>query len=744
MAINYNRPIITYENIALFRSDSPAWNESNNSGSGLSFVPLLQSMDLGFSIKRDDVAALGSKSKISRKISELPVIDIGVNVYEDFGAFWSGLMESGSIAEDLNKDFNMYAVLGDTRGQDIVKKDSISGFDAMSIGNCFLNSISLSQSVGEMMRTEYGFTAYNLEVHSISEENSIQSAAVDLSGSQTGAISAYFDPIQSYYDTGNFLKKYISHGDTNIVISGQNREEPFFVEPDIISRFSLQFSINRREVHSIGKKYPIVNRAIYPIEGSFGLSLNNSAFATGTDSSLRDYIDDDQKYSIFLDGQNMGGEPFSFVFRNTSVSNFSKNASVGSQMSSDLDFDIDLSDQYFNVYSPPDVSRVSLESMTAYYKFDDGAGDASEASGRGHSLINYNSTPYGDGAINSGALLNGTFHYFKSTPLGFNFKVPQDLTLSVWVKMSSGYSTSSEYYLATRWNIGAVPYKNFRLIKNTSNKFEFTVSDNGSNETSVAATGNIEAERWYHIVAAYKPSTYLRLYIDGELDSENTTSIPSNLYEDTTVKFFVGSREGVDRFHKGSIDEIGIWERQLEQGEITALANKDTVDNFTGDLTVKWPYYSNSLVKWDNFPDAATTQWPTLNSINPDGFTGTSDTSSRCTLRYNNWHDLIGGSKIKVSFTLSGGTYTSNNLKSYIAEHTNWGGAGTPIGTMSDFVGGTTGTNPSVFECNSDGDKSYIIDVPELSSTYMFPAFIYNEFGDEIAMTNFRMQYLRV
>ena len=64
MAINPNRPIITYENVAVFQSDTPAHSGVSNSGQNLSILPLVQSINFSTDLERTNVGAIGTKDFI--------------------------------------------------------------------------------------------------------------------------------------------------------------------------------------------------------------------------------------------------------------------------------------------------------------------------------------------------------------------------------------------------------------------------------------------------------------------------------------------------------------------------------------------------------------------------------------------------------------------------------------------------------------------------------------------------------
>ena len=91
MSINPNRKIITYENIALLQSDTPAHSSNSNSESNLSFLPLVQEINFSVEIPRTNVGQLGSKSFIDQSNRLAPDVNFNVSVFEDFGNLFSGL-----------------------------------------------------------------------------------------------------------------------------------------------------------------------------------------------------------------------------------------------------------------------------------------------------------------------------------------------------------------------------------------------------------------------------------------------------------------------------------------------------------------------------------------------------------------------------------------------------------------------------------------------------------------------------
>ena len=79
MAINPNRPIITYENVAVFQSDTPAHSGVSNSGQNLSFLPLVQSINFSTDVERTNVGAIGTKDFIDQSNRSAPDVNFTIN-----------------------------------------------------------------------------------------------------------------------------------------------------------------------------------------------------------------------------------------------------------------------------------------------------------------------------------------------------------------------------------------------------------------------------------------------------------------------------------------------------------------------------------------------------------------------------------------------------------------------------------------------------------------------------------------
>jgi Concanavalin A-like lectin/glucanases superfamily len=108
-----------------------------------------------------------------------------------------------------------------------------------------------------------------------------------------------------------------------------------------------------------------------------------------------------------------------------------------------------------------------------------------------------------------------------------------------------------------------------------------TASENiqGGFETSkgsgkfITSSNTYNDDQWHHAVVTYDGSI-LRMYIDGS--EIGNKSIKQGQGPDNTSEnvLRIGANSAIlDNFFIGNIDEIGVWEKALNQTEITTLMN---------------------------------------------------------------------------------------------------------------------------------------------------------------------------
>lgn len=101
--------------------------------------------------------------------------------------------------------------------------------------------------------------------------------------------------------------------------------------------------INRKTIYSLGKKYPIKRKALFPSEGSFNFSNRVSNFeVSGDRSNLKDFLNSDESYTLDISGQDKGSNSFHFQIAGAKLSSQNYSSSIGSDIVADLGFSFEL------------------------------------------------------------------------------------------------------------------------------------------------------------------------------------------------------------------------------------------------------------------------------------------------------------------------------------------------------------------------------------------------------------------
>lgn len=168
MAINKSRPTITYENVAVFQSEHLSYGSGSNSGQNLSFLPLVQGIDFSFDTPRINSSALGSKNLIDQSNFVAPNVRFSIKATEDFGELFSNFIEDGEFSgsQNFKTSRNFYAVINDKKGFDI-SGENLYLKNTIGVGNCFLNNVTIEQSVNGILSSKYDFVGSNLQVKNL-------------------------------------------------------------------------------------------------------------------------------------------------------------------------------------------------------------------------------------------------------------------------------------------------------------------------------------------------------------------------------------------------------------------------------------------------------------------------------------------------------------------------------------------------------------------------------------------------
>jgi hypothetical protein len=233
-------------------------------------------------------------------------------------------------------------------------------------------------------------------------------------------------------------------------------------------------------------------------------------------------------------------------------------------------------------------SYLPTEGLVGWWPFN---GNANDESGNGN-----DGSPDGTTLTDDRFGLNGSAYNFD----GINDKILiqnvllsnsySDHTTSIWIKTSV---QTPDLVILTDRNGDSYWYKNDNRLIN--GQFAHTSHNNNCINQSISSQ-TVWNNQWHHLVAVFDSQlSTLKLYLDGILVEQNP-SIAADCYGNVPQSTTIGCSTDFDYtdvgFFNGEIDDIGIWNRALNQQEITELynavncANNTTITPQTNSLTI--------------------------------------------------------------------------------------------------------------------------------------------------------------
>ena len=100
--------------------------------------------------------------------------------------------------------------------------------------------------------------------------------------------------------------------------------------------------------------------------------------------------------------------------------------------------------------------------------------------------------------------------------------------------------------------------------------------------------------QWYHVAATWRAEEFAKLYVDGVLAGQKAP-IPKFAFETWEDIVYIGKPAANKRFFEGAIDEIGIFNVDLDEDDIKTIMNQGlekatgaTAVSPTGSFTITW------------------------------------------------------------------------------------------------------------------------------------------------------------
>tara|TARA_B100000963_G_scaffold248662_1_gene217735 strand:- start:449 stop:1171 length:723 start_codon:yes stop_codon:yes gene_type:complete len=183
----------------------------------------------------------------------------------------------------------------------------------------------------------------------------------------------------------------------------------------------------------------------------------------------------------------------------------------------------------------------------------------------------YNDTS-GSLGISGSFIFDGTDDYIDcSNPT--NLQITGALTISAWVKF-----TGNDMALVTKANTSGTERSYGIWVDRFGgggggNTPVFFIWSSGTTYETPGTGARADDGNWHHLVGVFNPSTSLQLYIDGNLEQENTTSIPATIDNDN-VDFNIGRAANGLYYYNGNIGPVLIYNRALTALEVSQNYNQ--------------------------------------------------------------------------------------------------------------------------------------------------------------------------
>lgn len=331
-----SRFVNRYPDIALFYSEDEFDQQQMNNGSGMFFLPGVQSFDFDFgSSLVSNQGSIGSKRKNFIYSNQAPDVNLNLSVLENFETLFEDVFTGGQLKEDLNNGKNFYFIVGKTEEKSVFSQYESS----LSIGNCFLDSVKINQKVGGILTSDYSYIGSNIIAQEYSGSDgqyslsSGKAPSVNLTGDQQPVGNFVFTGIYDELIESNFMGEWTAGYNTYVKISGIGTEDSFLIKPDNIQSFDINLDFNRKRINSIDKYFPMGRVATPPFLGK--ISLKNKVSDIETDHSLLNFLINSETYYISISGGKINGKNFMVNISGASLQSKNLSSSISSELSED-------------------------------------------------------------------------------------------------------------------------------------------------------------------------------------------------------------------------------------------------------------------------------------------------------------------------------------------------------------------------------------------------------------------------
>ena len=241
-------------------------------------------------------------------------------------------------------------------------------------------------------------------------------------------------------------------------------------------------------------------------------------------------------------------------------------------------------------------SYVPIDGLVGYWPFNGNANDDSGNGNNGTVNGSVQLTTDRFGISNSSYLFPGNSNSYISVSGSQQLKIQSEITISAWILMDGGYYNPRIIQFGNYVDSGYSLFVNG--VSNVSRTLTGLITNVGG--LGVGLSSELNSLVWNHVCFVSNSNGYGKLYINGVLVSTVNGSVPNNVSYIGDLNIGRMDHPAYDAWG-GKLDDIGIWNRDLTEQEITNLYNSSLPQTAclpanvpTTGLVGYWPFCGNA------------------------------------------------------------------------------------------------------------------------------------------------------
>lgn len=230
----------------------------------------------------------------------------------------------------------------------------------------------------------------------------------------------------------------------------------------------------------------------------------------------------------------------------------------------------------------PQLSVAVDDGIVAYWAFNDNGGNtASDSTGNGYDGDLIGDPQWVDGYYGGGLEFD---QVEDEVNVPFHENLNQEtFTICAWANVEVG----SANHRAVVSNRDEPPTSGFIIYATPQNTWQFWTGDGATPWVSVQGP-EVNLGEWDHVAGTFSDGTQ-KFYVNGELAGETASKPNFNTRQELLIGAGANERANHEYLFKGIIDEVRLYDRALDEDEISAVMESESLAvEAAGKLALTW------------------------------------------------------------------------------------------------------------------------------------------------------------